>query len=129
MAFSIMIDPVGYDLAAFLLRETIGLALLPFAIKKILTRETASEKFPKVLFFTPSQAFYAALTVELCASLCMIFGLFTRLAAIPAICNMSVAFNVSRDKYFASPALSFLLGFVSILIVGPGKYSLDWLIF
>lgn len=124
-----MIDASSYDLAALLLRLTVGLALLPFGIKKILVRKTEADKFPKVLFFSPEAGFYSALIIEFGASICMIFGFFTRLVAIPAICNMAVATNVSRGNYFTSPAQSFLLGFISILIVGPGKYSLDWLMF
>ncbi|MDE5832538.1 MAG: DoxX family protein [Desulfovibrio sp.] len=129
MAANLIIEPVSYDTAALLLRLTVGLALLPFPIKKILTRETEAEKFPKVPFFTPEAAFYCALVIELTASVSMIFGFLTRLIAIPAICNMAVATNVTRGKYFTSPAQAYLLGFISILIVGPGKYSLDWLFF
>lgn len=124
-----MVDQTSYDLAALCLRLTVGLGLLPFAIKKILTRETAAEKFPQVLFFTPEMGFYCALVIELCASVCMIFGFLTRLVAIPAICNMAIATNVSRGQYWTSPAQAYLLGFISVLIVGPGKYSLDWLFF
>ena len=124
-----MVDPASYDVAALCLRLTVGIGLLPFAIKKILTREKAAEKFPKVLFFTPEMGFYCALAIELTASVCMIFGFLTRLVAIPAICNMAVATNVSRGQYWTSPAQAYLLGFISILIVGPGKFSLDWLFF
>lgn len=129
MAANFMIDPVSYDLAALCLRLTVGVALLPFAIKKILTREESSEKFPKVLFFSSEAGFYSALAIELIASVCMIFGFLTRLIAIPAICNMAAATNVSRGQYWTSPAQAYLLGFISILIVGPGKYSLDWILF
>lgn len=129
MTTEILVEPVSYDLAALLLRLAIGLALLPFPIKKILTQDTAAKNFPGVLFFSPEAGFYAALAIELSASICMIFGLFTRIMAIPAIVNMGIASKVSGGKYYTSPAQAFFLGFIAILITGPGKYSLDWLMF
>ena len=62
-----------------------------------------------------------------CAFLIAI-GLFTRLSTIPAIITMLVAAFVA---HWADPfgdkehALLFLTGYVVILLLGPGRYSVD----
>ncbi len=121
-------DGISYDWTALLLRWTVGFALLPFGIRKV--RDTSgADKFHAVLVFSPKISFYLAMTIETLASICMILGFCTRFAAIPGICNMAIATKVSLGPSFTSPALPFLLGFISILISGPGKFSLDWLFF
>lgn len=125
---NILVEPVSYDTASLLFRLAIGLALLPYGIKKICTRENA-DKFFKVLFFSPSQGYFAALLIETLAPICLIFGFLTRLAAIAGMCNMGIAFTFSKDKYLTSPATAFCLGFIAVAIVGPGAYSIDHFLF
>lgn len=127
------VDPVSYDLSAFIFRLAIGLALLPYPIQKYMNREVAPKKFPGILFFSPEMGFYIAMVVEFGASISLISGFLTRLIAIPAIINMGVATNydLAEQKYktWTATAAPYFLGLLGILIVGPGKYSLDWLIF
>lgn len=125
----IMLFTVPYDWAALLTRLACGIALLPYPLKKIRERHEAAATFPAVLGLSHKTAFWCALLVELSASICMIFGLFTRIGAVAGACNMAVATNVSRGKYFTSPAQSYLLLFIAIFIIGPGQYSFDFLIF
>lgn len=114
--------------SALLLRLACGLALLPYAINKIKSFHT-EKNFPTVKPFTSRQAFLLAMCIETCASFCMIFGLFTRLACIPGICNMAVAYHINHQSGFRAPSLSYLLMFIAILFVGPGAFSLDYLFF
>ena len=125
----IMLFSIPYDWAALLIRLACGLALLPYGLKKIRERHEASAHFPAVLGLSSRTAFWLALLVETGSSICMIFGLFTRIAAVAGICNMAVATNVSRGKYLTSPAQSYLLMFIAIFFIGPGAFSLDALIF
>lgn len=58
----------------------------------------------------------------------IILGLFTRLAAIPLVIAMSVAlFYAHKGQFFGDGANAglFLICFVAILFLGPGKISLD----
>ena len=69
---------------------------------------------------------------EFVCSVLVILGLTTRLAAIPLIVTMLVAWQVAHaDDPFSSQekAVFYLLSFLTILITGPGKYSLDQKIF
>ena len=64
------------------------------------------------------------------SSVLVFFGLATRIALIPLVINMLVAaFYVHADDPFATKekALLFSVIFISLLISGPGKYSLDHL--
>lgn len=129
MTTDIMIEPISYDWAAFIIRWAIGLALLPFPIKKFFTRDEEASKFFGVMFFTPEISFYLAMIMEFLVSVMFMAGFFTRFIAIPGIVTMGIATKYTKGKYFTSPAQAFLLGIIAVLIIGPGKYSLDWLIF
>ncbi len=62
-----------------------------------------------------------------CAGAVML-GLFTKYTVIPLIIAMSVAFfRVHAADPFAKKELAFLYlcGFIVILALGPGKYSID----
>lgn len=113
---------------ALLLRFACGLSLATYAVHKIKSFHTEKD-FPAVKPFTSRQSFLLAMTIETCASFCMIFGLFTRLMCIPAICNMAVAYKVNHGPGLTAPSLSYLLMFIAIFIAGPGVYSLDYLFF
>ena len=62
-----------------------------------------------------------------CAAFIML-GLFTRLACIPLIINLSVAlFIAHQGDFFGKGELAglFLVCFATLLFAGPGKVSLD----
>jgi len=76
-------------------------------------------------------SFYLVGTTEFFISLILVVGLFTRLATLPLIFNMLVAVLVVHGAGpFAEKeiALLYLFPFVTLLLTGPGKISLDYLI-
>lgn len=61
-------------------------------------------------------------------SLLILIGYKTRLAAIFLILNMSGAFlfvHLSQEFGKMEPALLYLTMFITIFLLGPGKYSID----
>ena len=64
---------------------------------------------------------------EVFCSIAVLLGLFTRLAVIPLIVAMCVAMQVHAGQAFAAMelALLYLTFFTAILIIGPGRYSID----
>ncbi|MDE7371257.1 MAG: DoxX family protein [Desulfovibrio sp.] len=124
---TILTTSVPGDWAILLLRWVIGLALLPYAVQKICTPSMA-EKFPAVLGLSSSLSFHLAMCVETLASVCLLLGLGTRIAAVAGICNMSVAFKVNHGPYLTAPSAPFLLGFIAVLVTGPGRFALDALL-
>ncbi len=58
----------------------------------------------------------------------IILGLFTRLAAIPLIIGMGVAlFYAEKGQFFGDGEYAglYMVCFLAILLLGPGKVSLD----
>jgi putative oxidoreductase len=71
-----------------------------------------------------------AIFAEFFCSILLILGLFTRLACIALIITMVVIVSVHDWDLFNKHELAptFLVGYVAIFLMGPGKYSLDALI-
>lgn len=83
--------------------------------------------FPAPLFMV-----YLGKTAELAGGLLLIAGLFTRLAAIVLVINMSIIiFVMGKGNIFGDEQLAFLLLllFVNFIFCGGGKWSLDYLLF
>ncbi len=73
-----------------------------------------------------------AILAEFVCSLLLIFGLFTRAVLIPLLITMLVALFVihSSDPLPKQEVpLLYALAYLTLLLVGPGKYSLDQVIF
>ena len=71
-------------------------------------------------------------TSEFVFALMVAIGLFTRIAVLPVIFGFSVAFFIfhSGDPFGEKEmAYLYLSAFLSIFILGPGKYSFDHLLF
>ena len=86
----------------------------------------------------PFPGFNAALssTTELVGGTLLFLGLLTRLAAIPLSVVMSVAILTARRPDIDGPLtilsfieVTYLSGFLWLLLAGPGKVSLDALLF
>jgi putative oxidoreductase len=69
-----------------------------------------------------------AVFAEFFCSILLVLGLFTRLATIPLLITLLVILNIHDWALFGKYELStaFLIAYVVILILGPGKYSLDY---
>lgn len=77
-------------------------------------------------------SFILIVFAEFVCTILIILGFLTRFAAIPVVIAMSViAFVVHTNDPWARQELPLLFAilFFSILIAGPGRYSLDRLIF
>lgn len=124
--------PRNPDLALLILRVWLGLALLWLHGRSKLTGFSGmADKFPDPLGVGSAASLAMAVFAEvLCAAL-LVLGLFTRAAALVLVILMSVAFLVvhkaSLEMGPGSGELAFiyLAGFVSLLIAGPGRFSID----
>jgi putative oxidoreductase len=73
-------------------------------------------------------SFVLVALAEFVAAAFVVMGLFTRYACIPLVIAMLVVVvivNWGADFGDKEMALVYLLGFFSILLMGPGDYSLD----
>lgn len=96
-----------------------------------LTGMTAA-KFPDPLGIGNAASYWGAVTGEFFCGVLLVLGLFSRIACVPFIFTMGVAFFVvhKADKFQTKElAFLYLAAGVIMLLLGPGKYSLDHVLF
>ena len=84
--------------------------------------------FADPLAIGPEMSLYLVVFAEVICAILLMLGLFSRFATIPLIIAMLVAVvAVHIDDPFTKmeKALIYLLSYISLLIMGPGYYSLD----
>lgn len=116
--------------SAFLLalRVIFGVLLMNHGIQKWSNFQELSTMFPDPLGIGSSMSLGLAIFGELVCSMGFIIGLLYRLAMIPMIFTMVIAFFVIHaNDAFAVKELAFvyLAVFVLMYIAGPGKFSVD----
>lgn len=121
------------SLAVLFLRLALGLAFVTHGWAKLQGFSTMSESFPDPTGFLGSPiALSLAIFAELVCAIGLILGLLHRLALIPMIFTMLMAFFVVHNGSFAEGgelAFVYLVGFVTLWITGSGTYSADYLLF
>lgn len=118
------------DLGLLLLRVAAAALLLTHGYPK-LKRFFGDEEITFMNFLGLGETVTLGLAVfaEFICSILVIFGLGTRLAVIPIMATMSVAaFYVHAADPFGRKELPilYLVIFLTLLITGAGKYSLDF---
>ena len=112
-------------------RVVFGLLLMSHGIAKLQNFEALSATFPDPLGVGSRVSLVLAVFGEVvCAAGC-VAGLFYRLALIPMVFTMGMAFFVIHgNDPFAVKELAFiyLVVFVLMYITGPGKFSIDHVI-
>jgi putative oxidoreductase len=87
-------------------------------------------QFPDPLGIGSANSLALATFAEFFAAAAILFGFATRLAVLPLIPTMIIAAQVANSGKAGAGelALLYLAGFVTILLTGPGRFSLDHLI-
>lgn len=110
------------------LRILFGGLLMTHGFAKWSGFATLSVAFPDPLFLGTETSLLLAITAELVCSACFIVGAFYRLALLPMIFTLGIAFFVIHGGApFASRELAFiyLTVFVLLFFRGPGLYAID----
>ena len=128
--FLFPVKPDGTFISVILLivRVVFGVMLMNHGIDKWATYQELSAVFPDPLGIGSPLSLGLAIFGELACSMAFIIGFLYRLAMIPMIFTMCVAFFiVHADDPFAVKELAFvyLVVFVLMYIVGPGKFAVD----
>jgi len=115
--------------AMLLLRVGLGLMMMvPHGYPKLVGFAEKAARFSDPFGIGSTASLAMAVFAEFFCAVFIILGLFTRLSTIPLIVSMSVAlFYAHNGSIFGDgeKAALFLVGFLVILFVGPGKVSLD----
>ena len=128
--FLFPVKPDGTFISVILLivRVVFGVMLMNHGIDKWANYQELSAVFPDPLGIGSPLSLGLAIFGELACSMAFIIGFLYRLAMIPMIFTMCVAFFiVHADAPFAVKELAFvyLVVFVLMYIVGPGKFAVD----
>lgn len=118
--------------AALLLRLIFGGLFIYHGWQKIQGYDMFVSKFPDLIGIGGKLSFHLVIFAEFVCGILVTIGLFTRLAVLPILITMIVAyFKAHAGAAFAVKELAFvfLLLSIVILILGPGKYSVDGMIY
>jgi putative oxidoreductase len=123
--------------AIFFIRVMVGCVFLSEGVQKFLFSESLGVgRFIKIGIPAPEIMAPFVGVVEIVCGALILFGLLTRLAAIPLLINISVAILTTKlpmllqsgfwkMAHEARTDFSMLLGLLFLLIVGGGRWSLD----
>lgn len=120
------------DLGLLILRLGVGFLMIPkHGWVKLMNFESIQGGFVSFLGMSSSVSLGLTIFAEFFCSLFIMFGFFTRLACIPLIICTLVIFSVHDWNFLGKQELvtMFMIGYISILLLGPGKYSLDRMLF
>ncbi len=121
------------DIGLLVLRVSVS-AFMAFGhgAEKLVNFGERAINFPDPLGIGPVASLVLVVFAEFFCSLAVAFGFLTRLATIPLIINMLVAaFVIHGNDPWARQefALMYFLIYLGILIAGPGRYSIDRMVF
>jgi putative oxidoreductase len=123
--------PRHFDLGLLLLRVVFGLTLcVVHGWTKIIHYSDMASRFPDPLHIGSQFTLMFAILSDLVCSLLIVLGLATRWAALIVAINTGAAFVLVHHATLFGPhsgelPLLFCTWAVALLIMGPGRYSLD----
>lgn len=116
------------QIGLLLLRVGFSGMLLTHGIPKLLKIIAGDFSFGDPLGIGPTTSLILACISEVLFSILVILGFKTRLSTIPIIITMAVAAFIahSADPFGVKEmSILYLIAFVAIALLGPGKYSVD----
>jgi len=117
--------------ALFILRVGLGLLIMKHGYDKLSHFNDMQSKFMSFLHMGSTVSLILVIFAEFFCAILLILGLFTRLACVPLIIDLCVAFFVIKNgEFFGKGEVEalYIIGFVTILFAGPGRASVDRMI-
>jgi putative oxidoreductase len=120
-------SPTTFNIAMLIMRIVFGLIMMRHGWEKLSHFAEKQGKFMNFMGLGSTVSLGLATFAEFFCSLLLILGLFTRLATIPLLVTVFVILNLHHWKFFGEYELVPCLAaaYITLLLVGPGKYSLD----
>ena len=116
------------EIGLLLLRVVPSVMMITHGFPKFQNLIGGEIKFGDPIGIGPAPSLFLAVVGELVCPILIIIGFKTRWAALPAAITMAVAAFIAHgaDPFQKKElALLYLTFFVIIMLVGPGKYSID----
>ena len=128
------------NMARLFMRLFTGVMFMRFGIRQIAQFNELALSFPSVFGMGAEVSLLVMILIEIICSTLIILGLFTRFAIIPPMVSMVIAECVLVQELMAQTNVTFqssqiiflpimFLGiFLFMMLAGPGKISLDYII-
>jgi putative oxidoreductase len=120
----------AFNTAMLLLRLVAGVLMLQHGYGKLTNFDATAHDMINFMGIGQQASTVLVIFSEFFCSALLIIGLFTRFACIPLIITMVVAmWKVHHNDYLHEDAVSlYIAAYVTLLLVGPGKISVDSMI-
>jgi putative oxidoreductase len=118
----------AFNTAMLLLRLSLGILMMMHGYNKLVHFADMQHKFMNFLGIGSTMSLALVIFAEFFCSLFLILGLFTRLATVPLIIATGVmVFKAHNGDVFGDGehAALYLAGYLVLLLIGPGKISVD----
>lgn len=118
----------AFNAALLLLRLGLGILMMNHGYEKLQHFSDMQNKFMNFMGIGSTASLALLVFAEFFCSLFLILGLFTRLAAIPLIiatCVMVIKAHHGDVLGDGETAALYLVGYLVLLMVGPGRVSVD----
>ena len=129
--FSSKYSAGSINAAMVILRLGLGVLMIRHGFDKLSNFSATAQHMPNILNMGGTVNASLVIFAEFFCSMFLILGLFTRLACIPLIITMAVALvKAHHSNIFGEGELAalYLVGYVTLLFVGPGRVSVDAMI-
>ena len=120
----------GVSVLILLIRLFFGVLFFMHGLDKMTHFNELSYTFPSVFGFGSYVTLMLAIFCEFACSLFLMAGCLTRIVLLPMIVSMAVAFFDIHDAMMPDGELSliYFIVFFGLFLIGPGRYSVDYLI-
>ena len=128
--FQLQSIPVNAEIGLLVIRLWVGIGLFAkHGIEKFIHFGQMQQHFPDLLHLGSTTSLLFALLSDGICSVLIIIGLATRLSALIVVINLTIVFLLMHQfsfvKEHAELVYLYLVAMLTILIAGPGKYSID----
>ena len=120
----------AFNFAMLLLRVAVGVLVAHHGFGKLTHFNEMKEHFMNFMGLGSTLSLGLDIFAEFFCSVFLVLGLFTRLAVIPIIIVMLVAFVKVQhsDLFVGEKEVLFLISSIVILFCGPGRISVDGMV-
>lgn len=123
-----MKNPLFKDLGLAFFRIAVSAMMLTHGLPKFQKLISGNFEFGDPIGIGATPSLFLAVIGEFICPILILIGFKTRLTAIPTAITMAVAAFIAHgtdDFGTKEKALLYLIAFVTIILVGPGKFSVD----
>lgn len=120
----------AFNVSMLLMRLVFGILMMTNGYDKLIGFSGMKNDFMNFMGIGSTTSLILVVFAEFFCALFLVLGLFTRLSAIPLVICMGVALFKAHNMDIlgdGSSATLYLGAYLTILLLGPGKFSVDGL--